>query len=671
MMMKNRASLLALFVLAIATVLMVFFILPQIGKNEKPLGEAINQASSEVKNALANNTGKATDAAQNSGDKSTGPAQQLAGLAATAATSLGELKALFSDGKDPSSDIFAASKAKAVDALQAIVDFAAPPGADPATTALVDKAHDGAGKALAIILALPKNIADAAAATDRAAALVAGTATADIQQADKTPIMPAFDILRVEPDGSTVIAGSAEPGAELQIMDGEKVVTTVKVGPGGDFAAVLDNPLPAGDHELVLKAIGKDGTAIMSQEVATVSVPKDDKSQLLAMVSKPGKASRIITAPTAKASRVASAEPSAVVTDADGAAAPKADDSHVASAEPAATLPSATPAQMQSGEGAPDVMVNAVEIENDHIFVAGTSRPNAKIRAYADDKLIGEIVAGADGHFVVDGEMPLAVGDHKIRVDVMEGETVRVRTTVNFNRPEGNQVTVAAQTPANAASSVNAALVPLDEGELGKLKDNAGKAFGLLKGLFVNSKEPGAEELAAARSATEIALKSLGEFRPAADASIELKNASADASSAAAKALAFLRALPKDAKSVSEALPKLDQMIAAVVKPLAKVVPTPATAETASNGGQQPKTFQQAPLAESSGAIIIRHGDTLWQISRRIYGQGVRYTTIYLANQDKISNPDHILPGQVFGLPEKALPNAEELHRKRMSGQRL
>lgn len=675
-MMKNRASLLALFVLAIATVLMVFFILPQIGRNEKQSGEAINQASSEVKNAIADNAGKATDAAQNAGDaiegaaKTTGPAQQLAGLAATASTSLGELKALFGDGKDPPSDIFAASKAKAVDALQAIIDFAAPPGADRATTALVDRAHDGAGKALAIIRALPENIADAAAATDRAAALVAAMAPADIQQADRTPIMPAFDILRVEPDGSTVIAGSAEPGAELQIMDGEKVVTTVKVGPGGDFAAVLDNPLPAGDHELVLRAIGKDGTPIMSQEVATVSVPKDDKSQLLAMVSKPGKASRIITAPTAKASRVASAEPSAVATDADGAA-PKAADTHVASAEPAKTLPSATPADVQSAEGQPDVMVNAVEIENDHIFVAGTSRPHAKVRAYADDKLIGEIVAGADGHFVVDGEMPLAVGDHKIRVDVVEGDTVRVRTTVNFNRPEGNQVTVAAQTPANAASSVNAALVPLDEGELGKLKDNAGKAFGLLKGLFVNSKEPGAEELAAARSATEIALKSLGEFRPAADASTELKNAAADASSGAAKALAFLHALPKDAKSVSEALPKLDQMIAAVVKPLATVMPTPATAEMASNGSRQPKTFQQAPLAESPGAVIIRHGDTLWQISRRIYGQGVRYTTIYLANQEKINNSDHILPGQVFGLPEKALPNAEELHRKRMSGQRL
>jgi nucleoid-associated protein YgaU len=46
----------------------------------------------------------------------------------------------------------------------------------------------------------------------------------------------------------------------------------------------------------------------------------------------------------------------------------------------------------------------------------------------------------------------------------------------------------------------------------------------------------------------------------------------------------------------------------------------------------------------------------------------VRYTTIYLANQDQIKNPDLIEPGQIFGVPENALPNAEELHRKRMTG---
>lgn len=661
-MMKNRASLLALFVLVIATVLMVFFVLPRIGGHEKSAGDV---ASSEVKNAATDTAAKPADTAPQA-DAAADTTIKLGGLTTVAASSISELKALFSDGKGPATDVFTAAKAKAVNALKAVVDFSAPAGTDPATAMLVDKAHEGAGKALAVINALPETIPEALAATEQAAALLSGKA-ADMQQAESGPVRPAFDVLRVEPDGSTVIAGSAEPGAKLQIMDGDKVVTTVDVGPTGDFAAVLDNPLAAGDHELVLKAIGKDGNAVVSEEVATVSVPKSDKSQLLAMVSKPGKASRIITAPAAKQSRVGEEQPTA--TDA-GAAGTPAGETAVAAAEPDKTLPSATPAA-SSANGPADVMVNAVEIENDHIFVAGTSRPNAKVRAYADDKLIGEITAGADGHFVVDGTMPLTVGDHKIRVDVIDAAgKVSVRTSVDFSRPEGNQVTVAAQPAATADVASPAALVPLDEGELGKLKSDAAKAFGLLRGLFADGKVPGAEELAAARSATEIALKALGEFRPAIDASTEIKTAASNASSAAVKALAFLRALPKDAKSVGDALANLDQMIAAVTKPVARAPDAPATVETASNGAE-PKSFQQAPLAESPGSVIIRHGDTLWQISRRVYGQGVRYTTIYLANHDQINNPDHILPGQVFGLPKEALPNAEELHRKRMSGEAL
>ena len=58
-------------------------------------------------------------------------------------------------------------------------------------------------------------------------------------------------------------------------------------------------------------------------------------------------------------------------------------------------------------------------------------------------------------------------------------------------------------------------------------------------------------------------------------------------------------------------------------------------------------------LTRVSGAVIIRRGDSLWRISRRVYGRGVRYSTIYLANQKQIEDPDRIWPGQVFKVPRK------------------
>lgn len=62
-----------------------------------------------------------------------------------------------------------------------------------------------------------------------------------------------------------------------------------------------------------------------------------------------------------------------------------------------------------------------------------------------------------------------------------------------------------------------------------------------------------------------------------------------------------------------------------------------------------------APKLQSvDSAVIIRRGDTLWRISRRVYGRGVRYSTIYLANQTQIEDPDRIWPGQVFKVPDKS-----------------
>ena len=56
--------------------------------------------------------------------------------------------------------------------------------------------------------------------------------------------------------------------------------------------------------------------------------------------------------------------------------------------------------------------------------------------------------------------------------------------------------------------------------------------------------------------------------------------------------------------------------------------------------------------AGGTGVVVIQPGNTLWGISRRNYGAGVLYLKIFLANRDKIRDPDLIYPGQVFTVPE-------------------
>ncbi|WP_419902538.1 LysM peptidoglycan-binding domain-containing protein [Kiloniella sp.] len=50
--------------------------------------------------------------------------------------------------------------------------------------------------------------------------------------------------------------------------------------------------------------------------------------------------------------------------------------------------------------------------------------------------------------------------------------------------------------------------------------------------------------------------------------------------------------------------------------------------------------------------VTVQPGNSLWRISRAIYGQGGRYAVIYERNQDQIRNPDLIYPGQIFVLPK-------------------
>lgn len=58
-----------------------------------------------------------------------------------------------------------------------------------------------------------------------------------------------------------------------------------------------------------------------------------------------------------------------------------------------------------------------------------------------------------------------------------------------------------------------------------------------------------------------------------------------------------------------------------------------------------------SPEPIKSQSYTVVSGDTLWAIAKYYYGDGNKYTTIYNANTDKISNPDLIYPGQVLTIP--------------------
>ena len=70
----------------------------------------------------------------------------------------------------------------------------------------------------------------------------------------------------------------------------------------------------------------------------------------------------------------------------------------------------------------------------------------------------------------------------------------------------------------------------------------------------------------------------------------------------------------------------------------------------------QPSPPPSVAVIPEIRTTTIVQGDNLWRISRKVYGQGIRYTWIYDANTDQIRNPNLIYPGQIFVMPDKKTP---------------
>ncbi|WP_235897613.1 LysM peptidoglycan-binding domain-containing protein [Neoaquamicrobium microcysteis] len=460
----------------------------------------------------------------------------------------------------------------------------------------------------------------AAPAAEDAVPLPTETTTTDKQG---RLVAPGFDLLRVEPDGSVVIAGRAAGDATVEIMQGETVLGAGTAGPEGDFVIVLDDPLAPGDYQLSLRSMSGDVLAV-SPETAIVSVPETPDGQVLAMVEAPGAPAELITVPEAPAAApseepevageapveaveqpgAAVAEGEAAVSDEqvasqaeepaaqeeaaeaptvetaadeqlaattkdatateDAATAPAAGAEPESEAAPQTDVAAAAPEQPADAGAQPaaegSVVVEAVEIEGDTVFVAGQASPGRTVRVYANDVLLGDARASAAGRFLVETRRELPVGPYMIRADLLEADgTVVARAAVPFEREPGEAIAAVAppapaQTPQPAQEPAEQSPASAPQGGEAETADTQ------------DAGEPEAE--------TDIAAA------PAADAT-------------------------------APALQRVD------------------------------------------GSVIIRRGDSLWRISRRVYGRGIRYSTIYLANQQQIRNPDMIWPGQVFSVPQE------------------
>lgn len=195
--------------------------------------------------------------------------------------------------------------------------------------------------------------------------------------------MPSFDVARIGPDGRAVVAGRATPGAKVVLLDGGKEIASGVADARGEWVIIIQDPsLTPGQHELRVIQHIEGRAPVTSDQVVVAVVPQQPSSAALG------------TAPPAKEETLVMISP-----------------------------PSgpATLVQPPSVAGVPrsgDLVISTVDYDDrGNATISGQAAPGTTVRAYVDDKIVAEGVAGSDGRWRLAPANPIEQGKHTLRVD--------------------------------------------------------------------------------------------------------------------------------------------------------------------------------------------------------------------------------------------------------------
>ncbi len=275
----------------------------------------------------------------------------------------------------------------------------------------------------------------------------AGEAPDDLVPSD--PRIPTFDIVRVDQDGTAVIAGRGAPNSKVEVLIGGRAVAETESDDNGEWVVVVETPLEEGAQELTLRLTLPDGAVLNSEQKVVIAVPERDGEKPLVVLGGPRGGSKVLQSPT----------------------------------------------DIDIGQ---ELALTSIDYDPDgDVIFSGTSDPNARIRMYLDNELVAEGRANGSGRWELRPQGEISPGVHMVRVDQVDDDgLVTARVELPFER---------------------------------------------------------------------------------------------------------------ESPEVIAALP---------------------------------------------GRVVVQPGNSLWRISRRLYGRGILYTVIYEANKDQIRDPDLIYPGQVFETPQ-------------------
>jgi len=231
-------------------------------------------------------------------------------------------------------------------------------------------------------------------------------------------IVPKFDVVRVDPEGNIVIAGSAQPNSIIEIISGNEQLGQLKADGRGEWVFVPTSRLKNGNIIIIVRDITDQKNIIESKDAVVIGIPRlggditGAKNQKpLAMVVPRSEASkqatRIIQIPGLETGR--------------------------------SILKNNTYSKNNLEEVEKEELVltlNTIDYDDgDLMLLSGQATAQNVLRIYINDKMSGSINSFDNGTWSFQLQSRLSPGHYQIRVDLISSDgKVKKRIQVPFEK---------------------------------------------------------------------------------------------------------------------------------------------------------------------------------------------------------------------------------------------
>ena len=231
-------------------------------------------------------------------------------------------------------------------------------------------------------------------------------------------IVPKFDVVRVDPEGNIVIAGSAQPNSIIEIISGNEQLGQLKADGRGEWVFVPTSRLKNGNIIIIVRDITDQKNIIESKDAVVIGIPRLGGDITGAKNQKP----LAVVVPRSEASKQATR-----IIQIPGLETGR-------SILKNNTYSNNTLEEVEKEELV--LTLNTIDYDDgDLMLLSGQATAQNVLRIYINDKMSGSINSFDNGTWSFQLQSRLSPGHYQIRVDLISSDgKVKKRIQVPFEK---------------------------------------------------------------------------------------------------------------------------------------------------------------------------------------------------------------------------------------------